>query len=126
MALIALARDSKNKLARRVLEGTPADTRKRTLSRTYADLVEQVSRVIADADPAGLLAAGAPADEYEPEVAALIPRLQHAPNLESLERAVGDMFDAAFGVSSATQGRPSRALAEQLWSIVAPSRSGGG
>jgi hypothetical protein len=116
---MVLERHPTNRTARRVLDGVPTGPRKRLHKRSYLDLFEQVARVIADADPVGLLAAGAPADEYEPEVRALIPRLQHAADLESLERAVIELFTSAFGSQGSEDQQRYRVVSERLWSGVA-------
>ena len=42
----------------------------------YQDLVAAVERAINEADPIGLLAGGAPSDEYAPEIGTIIPPRQ--------------------------------------------------
>ena len=39
----------------------------------YQDLVAAVERAINEADPIGLLAGGAPSDEYAPETGTILP-----------------------------------------------------
>jgi len=41
----------------------------------YQALAAAVERAINEADPIGLLEAGAPADEYGPEIGTILPRL---------------------------------------------------
>jgi tetratricopeptide (TPR) repeat protein len=123
-ARIALERHPNNKVARRVLERIPAESRKRVLKRTYTDLIEQVPGVIAEADPMELLAGGAPPDEYEPEVRALIPKLDQAPDLVSLERVVTELFTNAFGQSCAGDHQRLRTVSQHLWSLMSARRSG--
>jgi len=47
-------------------------------SKRYQDLVAAVERAINDADPIGLLADGAPSDEYASEIGTIIPLLANA------------------------------------------------
>jgi hypothetical protein len=48
------------------------------LLKMYRDLVAAVERAINEADPIGLLAGGAPSDEYAPEIGTIIPLLANA------------------------------------------------
>jgi hypothetical protein len=96
----------------------------RVLSERYQELLTSVSRAITDADPIGLIRGGAPADEYQPEAAKLLPTLARATCIADVEQAVRDTFEDAFGRSGAPA--PDGALFERLWQIVATFRSHAG
>jgi hypothetical protein len=96
----------------------------RVLSERYQEFLASVSRAIAEADPIGLVKGGAPADEYETEVAKLLPKLARATSIADVEQAVREIFEDAFG-SSDTTG-PDWDLSERLWHIAAAFRSHAG
>ena len=55
-----------------------------------------VKTVIDEWDPYALLAQGAPADEFNREVAALVPHIRHIRGIEDAAQAVSHVFSAAF------------------------------
>lgn len=48
-------------------------------------------------DPVGLLADGAPIDEYESEVGTIVPRVTKAQNVDEVREAVHEEFARWFG-----------------------------
>lgn len=48
-------------------------------------------------DPMGLPACGAPADEYDPEIGTVLPRLRTATSAADVERILAEEFAAWFG-----------------------------
>lgn len=56
-----------------------------------------VREVVAKLDPYGLLGGGAPADEFDGEVARLLPLLARAHSETDASAAVAEVFGAAFG-----------------------------
>jgi hypothetical protein len=63
-------------------------SRKREYKRLFAD----VRAILNRHDPMALLAMGAPDDEYEPEVAAILPRLSRARGPADVEAIIADEF----------------------------------
>jgi hypothetical protein len=56
-----------------------------------------VREAVAQWDPLGLIGGGAPADEWDAEVARLLPRLQRARSVEEAGAAVTAVFGQALG-----------------------------
>ena len=83
-----------------------------------------MAEIVARHDPIGLLAAGAPADEYEPEVGSLVPRLAEAATAAELLRIVHEELVRWFGDRLAGPAERHTALADDLWSrwLVARAR----
>ncbi len=52
--------------------------RRQSLKAAYGSLYSDVSCLLRAADPIGLIAMGAPDDEYDPEVSTILPRLREA------------------------------------------------
>lgn len=70
--------------------------RKKRLSSAYSTLYEKLLNILYDEDPEGMgVAAGAPDDEYSPEVSKLIPRLQRTAGRDAVAGVVLEMFPAA-------------------------------
>jgi hypothetical protein len=68
------------------------DDASRRLKREYAALVAAVSAAIDKADPLGLLASGAPPNEYAPEVELIVARLATAQSGEDTQRIIHKAF----------------------------------
>lgn len=66
----------------------------------YQTLLAGIASVVARVDPMGLLAGGAPSDEYGREVALLAPRVLRAASRSDVEAAVTHVFTDAFGSGS--------------------------
>ena len=62
------------------------------MDRRYPDLVAAVERAINEADPIGLLAGGAPSDEYAPEIGTIIPLLANAHRPDDVTGALHGEF----------------------------------
>lgn len=60
----------------------------------------------------GLLACGAPADEYDPEIGTVLPRLRTASSVGDVQRILTEEFEAWFGV---TVREIPAALAREVW-----------
>lgn len=69
----------------------------RRLKREYVVLVDAVSAAIDKADPIGLLAGGAPSDEYAPEIGTIVPRLKTANSADDVQRIIHEEFVRWFG-----------------------------
>jgi hypothetical protein len=71
-------------------------------------------------DPISLAAAGAPKDEYEPEVSTIIPRLKNAKNAEDVRRIVHEEFLHWFdGEKTAGPESAYTAIAQDIWDLMA-------
>ena len=47
--------------------------RRQSLKAAYDSLYSEVSRLLREADPIGLITMGTPDDEYDPEVSTILP-----------------------------------------------------
>src|SRR5262245_57628082 len=70
-------------------------------SKRYQDLVAAVERAINDADPIGLLADGAPSDEYASEIGTIIPLLANAHRPDDVTGVLHQEFLRWFGEGTA-------------------------
>ncbi len=97
-------------------------SRRDLFRRELKPLRAAVSAAIAKADPVNLLALGAPGDEYETEVAAILPRLPLARDLDGVRTIVRDVFVQFFG--GETAGGPERyeEAAAAIWDALNRSR----
>jgi hypothetical protein len=82
----------------------------------YQSLHRGLTALLYRHDPIGLAAAGAPKDEYEPEVSTIIPRLKDADSAEDVRRIVHQEFlhwfdgEGTAGPESAYSG-----IAKEIW-----------
>ena len=95
------------------------------LKRQYQKLFNEVRAVLNRHDPWGLLADGAPQDEYEPEVGTILPRLLQAQSPEEVHRMVAEEFQAWFGPAPALVDARFPTVAADLWELRAPDASAG-
>lgn len=64
--------------------------------RDYEEALQVVGRVVRAWDPYGLLAAGAPVDEFDSEIAQLVTRVPQMHSAEDATRAISAVFSEAF------------------------------
>ena len=100
------------------LDGGRADARRRTLA-------EAVACAIDEADPIGLLASGAPADEYAPEVDTILPRLSSANEIDDVVTILHEEFSRWFGVDTAGPSGAYESAALRIWRAVHQYRYAG-
>ena len=93
----------------------PMDTR-------YQDLVAAVERAINEADPIGLLAGGAPSDEYAPEIGTIVPLLANAHRPDDVTGVLHGEFLRWFGKGTA---QAYEAPARQIWDALIEYRKSG-
>lgn len=81
-----------------------------------------VAAVIAKADPVNLLALGAPGDEYDGEVASILPQLTRARTEDEVRTIIRSEFVRRFGEEVA--GPPERyaEAAAAVWLALADTR----
>lgn len=83
-----------------------------------------VTRAIAAADPMGLLAAGAPADEYAPEVGTVVPRVVGAAGVDEVRVILHEEFVRWFGREGVGPPEGFAGVAEGIWRAVREFRGG--
>jgi hypothetical protein len=91
----------------------------------YQDLVAAVERAINEADPIGLLAGGAPSDEYALEIGTIIPLLANAHRPDDVTAVLHGQFLRWFGEGSAGPGQAYEAPARQIWDALLEYRKSG-
>jgi len=89
--------------------------RGQSLKTAYGSLYADVSRLLHEADPLGLIAMGAPADEYTPEVSTILPRLREAKAAVDVQRIVHEEFVRWFGVDLVGPLTDYADVAEKIW-----------
>lgn len=87
----------------------------------YRELVKRVTTAVDHHDPIGLLAMGAPADEYASEISAIAAALGKCDNSEDCLAVVWATFRGSFG-DSAGSLEGYRALARELMAIKSALR----
>lgn len=96
-------------------------TKHREGKRRYLKLRGAVSDAVNRADPIGLLALGAPSDEYDPEVGTVLPRLRDAASAEGLAVILHEEFIRWFGSEQAGILDLYRRPAAEIWDVLASS-----
>jgi len=81
------------------------------LKQNHRQLFEAVLLARAEGDPLGLIADGAPRDEYELEAGTVLPRL----NPEDVERILHEEFVDWFGANSAGPLETYRPASVAVW-----------
>ena len=87
----------------------------RGLKREYAALVDAVTAAIDRADPIGLLAGGAPRDEYSPEIGTILPRLKTAEGPEDVQTIIHEEFVRWFDIDIAGPPETYQQAAVDIW-----------
>jgi SAM-dependent methyltransferase len=86
------------------------------LRRDQPQLFADVTEILARHDPVGLVAVGAPRDEYEAEVGTIIPRLDSAADARDVHRILVEEFDRWFGSDTPKMSAADFAgVAEDVW-----------
>jgi hypothetical protein len=70
--------------------------------------LESIQDIVRAADPEGLLASGAPQDEYEPEEDELFAELEHLPASEITEELVHQFLSAIWDAAFDGESTPER------------------
>jgi hypothetical protein len=89
--------------------------RSQSLKATYGSLYTHVSRLLREADPMGLIAMGAPTDEYDPEVSTILPRLHEAKAAVDVQRIVHEEFVRWFDADLVGPLTDYAEVAEKIW-----------
>jgi hypothetical protein len=88
---------------------------RKRLKDDYKKLRQVVDAAIRSEDPIGLLAFSAPADEYDPEVGTILPRLRSVKSEEELGTIVHEEFVRWFGASVAGRRKAYDNIAREIW-----------
>lgn len=91
----------------------------------YQALVTAVEHAINEADPIRLLEAGAPSNEYAPEIGTIIPRLANAHRPDDVTGVLHAEFLRWFGEGTAGPRRAYEAPARQIWDALLEYRKSG-
>jgi hypothetical protein len=83
----------------------------------YQALAAAVERAITDADPIGLREAGAPADEYGPEIGTILPRLTNVQQPAEVVGVIHEEFVRWFGEGIAGPREAYEAPARQMRAV---------
>lgn len=94
-------------------------------SQRYEALVAAVKRAIDAADSIGLRRLGAPADEYEPEVGTIVPRVARANDIGEVREIVHEEFANWFGVGTVGPATAYEMPARAIWEAVLKFRHAG-
>jgi hypothetical protein len=92
-------------------------------SQGHDRLQAAVAHAINAADPIGLFADGAPADEYSPEIDTIVPRLERAQSIRECQDILHEEFVRWFSVGVAGSRDAYANLAADLWQAVLQSRA---
>ena len=88
---------------------------RQALKAAYGSLYADVSRLLREADPIGLIAMGAPDDEYDPAVSTILPRLHEARVAVDVQRIVHEEFVRWFGADLVGPLTDYAEVAEKMW-----------
>jgi hypothetical protein len=77
-----------------------------------------VSEILYRHDPVGVAGAGAPEDEYEPEVGTILPKLQRAKSVEDVRRVVHAEFVSWFDEVTAGREEAYSDIAKEIWELL--------
>ena len=92
------------------------DERKR-LRVAYAELFAGVTEILARHDLMSLVEIGAPADEYEPEVGTILPRLRDAADADDVQGILHEEFVRWFDADILTPEAQFAAPAAEIWAL---------
>ena len=92
----------------------PSIEERRAVAIHYGGLFTATTELFFALDPVGINF-GSNADEYEPEVGTVLPRLEAAGFVDDVARILREEFGAWFG--AAFDGRSIDRLAPQLWTL---------
>ena len=84
-------------------------------TKRYARLLQEVRDLLNQHDPVGLIAAGAPSDEYEPTAEMILPRLKGAASSRDVGRILEQIFERRFGADTMQTWTPSSHLKQGVW-----------
>lgn len=90
-------------------------TNRKALKESYQLVYSELSQLIREADPIHLIEAGAPDDEYGPEVSTILAGLREARSVEDVQRIVHEVFVRWFGADIAGPVTDYSNLSTNIW-----------
>ena len=90
-------------------------TNQKALKESYRLAYAELSRLVEEADPIGLVAGGAPADEYGPEVSTILAGIRECASVESVQQMVHAVFVRWFGEDIAGHVSNYSDLSKNIW-----------
>ncbi|QBD78143.1 hypothetical protein EPA93_19930 [Ktedonosporobacter rubrisoli] len=102
-----------------------ANQRRQQLKQKYGKLYDELARLLAEDDPMGLVSSGAPPNEYEPEIDAILSQLHEATTPDALGHLLYETFARYFGAAFASpdmsSAKPTKeqfaALGQKAWRL---------
>jgi hypothetical protein len=79
-----------------------------------------VIEALREADPMRLLKIGAPADEYDPEIGTILPRLRTASSAGDVQAILHEEFIRWFDEDLAGSSETYQLAAEKIWGFIRP------
>jgi hypothetical protein len=86
-----------------------------SLKEAHGALYTEVSRLVREADPIGLISKGTPDDEYDPEVSTILPRLREAKSSDDVQRIVHEEFVHWFSAEIAGPAEEYAEVSMKIW-----------
>jgi len=93
------------------------------LQREYRVAFDRMSSILFAEDPVGINFE-VNADEYEPEVRTILPRLRDCRSVDDVRRVVHEEFVKWFDDSTAGPAEKYQSIAERIWEEVVPGLTG--
>ena len=104
-----------------VLRKSPVGWHRKNVERRFGSLFQEASAVFFRHDPIGINFEEN-ADEYDPEVATILPRLYGCASAADARRVVFEEFRRWFGAETAGDENRYFAIAEELWALWSAHR----
>ena len=76
----------------------------KTLKAKYRQLHRAVREIVNKEDPIGLIGMGAPAEEYDPEISAILPKVRSCKSVDSLQTKIHAVFAKWFDPNQCRSG----------------------
>jgi hypothetical protein len=89
--------------------------RRQRVKAKYGNVYNEVAAILYQHDPVTLRGAGAPRDEYEPEVGTILPRLTEARSVDDAHRIIHEEFVRWFDGALAGPATDYAQIADDVW-----------
>lgn len=91
---------------------------RKQLTKQYKNLFVEVRLIVNEHDPIGLIAGDAPKDEYDDEIASIMPLLNKGLSLEDLSMQIALIFSKQFGDGKVQSYEPYKPLSKDLMKLM--------
>lgn len=98
-----------------MLDGQSAQEQKKILRQEYGWFHTSCVEILASSDPLGLVASGAPDDEYDIEVDVILLRMGEATSLDILSDIIYEEFIRCFGLPTDYPKTAYTTIAVRVW-----------